>query len=93
MKSNAKCLRPRLAALAIVMTWLSACAMVSFEPVVGVCPPVVVYDDGFQARAAEEVRALPEGSTIVEMLSDYTGMREQTRACGRKQQFRTAFDD
>jgi len=46
-----------------------------------VCPPVVEYDDGFQARAAEEVQALSEGSVIVEMLSDYAVMREQARAC------------
>jgi len=28
------------------------------------------------------VKALPEGSAVVEMLSDYAVMREQTRACG-----------
>jgi hypothetical protein len=50
--------------------------------VVAVCPPVVEYDTGFEARAAEEVQALPEGSAIVEMLSDYAVMREQARACG-----------
>jgi hypothetical protein len=81
MKFNAKCLKPRLAALAIVTSLLSACATVSSEQVTGVCPPVVEYDAGFQARAAEEVQALPEGSAIVEMLSDYAVMREQARGC------------
>jgi hypothetical protein len=66
----------------IVMSLLSACATVSSKPVAGVCPPVAEYDAGFQARAAEEVKALPEGSAVVEMLSDYAVMREQTRACG-----------
>jgi hypothetical protein len=42
---------------------------------------VVEYDDGVQERAAEEVQALPEGSAIVEMLSDYALMREQAGAC------------
>jgi hypothetical protein len=56
--------------------------MVSSERFIGVCPPVVVYGAEFQARAAEEVQALPEGSAIVEMLSDYAVMREQARACG-----------
>ena len=84
MKSSAKCLKPRLAALVIVASLLSACATVGSERATGVCPPVVEYDDGFQAKAAEEVQALPEGSAIVEMLSDYAVMREQVRGCGLK---------
>jgi hypothetical protein len=65
----------------IVTSLLSACATVSFEPVVGICPPVEGYDAGFQARAAEEVLALPDGSAVVEMLNDYAVMREQARVC------------
>jgi len=56
---------------------------VSSEPVVGVCPPVVEYSRTVQARAAEEVRALPDGSAVVEMLSDYAVMRDQARICAR----------
>ena len=81
MKSSAECSKPQLAALAIVASLLSACATVSSERATGVCPPVVEYDDGVQARAAEEVQALPEGSAIVEMLSDYAVIREQARGC------------
>ena len=81
MKFNAECWKPRLAALAIVTSLLSACATVSSERALGVCPPVVEYDDGFRTRAAAEVRALPDGSTVVEMLSDYTIMRDQARLC------------
>ncbi len=66
----------------IVTSLLSACATVSSERATGVCPPVVEYDAGFQARAAEEVQALPEGSAIVVLLSDYAVMREQARGCG-----------
>ena len=81
MKSSAEYSRPRLAALVLVTSLLSACATVSSERFTGVCPPVVAYDDGFEARAAEEVQALPEGSALNEMLSDYAVMREQARVC------------
>ena len=48
---------------------------------VAACPPVVEYSREFQARAAEELAMLPEGSIIAEMLADYGVMREQARAC------------
>ena len=84
MKSNAECSRLRLFGLVVAMSLLSACATVNSESVVGVCPPVVEYDAGFQARTAEEVQALPEGSAVAEMLSDYAVMREQARVCSRE---------
>ena len=46
-----------------------------------VCPPVVEYSAEFRARAAGEMEILPEGSAIVEMLSDYAVMREQASLC------------
>jgi hypothetical protein len=52
---------------------------VSSEGVVRVCPPAVEYDEGFQARAAGELQVLPEGTAVVEMLSDLAVMREQAR--------------
>jgi hypothetical protein len=73
---------PRLAALAIAASLLTACATAGSElRVVPVCPPVVEYSRKFQARAAEELGMLPDGSAIAEMLSDYAVMREQARAC------------
>ena len=45
------------------------------------CPPVVEYSAADQARAADEIEALPEGAVIVRMLSDYAVLRDQTRAC------------
>ena len=45
------------------------------------CPPVVEYSREFQARAAEELELLPEGSAIAEMMSDYAVLREQARVC------------
>lgn len=55
--------------------------MTSEERAVRLCPPVVDYSREFQTRAAEELAGLPEGSMIVEMLSDYAVMREQARPC------------
>jgi len=81
MKSSAECSRLRLAALAIVTSLPSACAAVSSEQVIGACPPVIEYDTGFLAKAAEEVQVLPEESAVVEMLSDFAVMREQARRC------------
>jgi hypothetical protein len=41
----------------------------------------VEYSAEFQARAAEVLALLPEGSAIGEMLADYAVMRDQARAC------------
>jgi len=48
-----------------------------------VCPPVVEHE-GVQAKAAEEVQALPDGSSVVEMLSGYAVMQEQISTSGCK---------
>ena len=65
----------------IVTSLLGACTTVSSERITGVCPPVAEYDAELQSRAAEEVQALPEGSAVIVMLSDYAVMREQLRVC------------
>jgi hypothetical protein len=83
MTSNARCSMPRLAALAIATSLLTACATVASGPRVATgCPPVVDYSREFQARAAKELGVLPDGSAIAEMLSDYAVMREPARVCG-----------
>jgi hypothetical protein len=48
---------------------------------IGACPPVVEYSWEFQARAADELALLPEGSAIAEMLADHAVMREQAHKC------------
>jgi hypothetical protein len=61
---------------------LTGCATAGFESGgVAACPPVVEYSREFQVRAAEEMERLPDGSAVVEMMSDYSVMREQARAC------------
>ena len=81
--SNAGCWRRGHIALVVATISLSACATVGSDGGgLGACPPVVEYSREFQARAAEELALLPEGSAIEEMLADYAVMREQARACG-----------
>ena len=85
MTSNAGCWKQRLAVLVIVTSLLSGCATVGSDgsgP--RACPPVVEYSSEFQARAAEELALLPEGSAVAEMLADYAVMRDQARACPRR---------
>ncbi|WP_454560450.1 hypothetical protein [Parapedomonas caeni] len=82
MTPNDGCSTRRRAVLVLATIWLSGCATVSSD--VGgqaTCPPVVEYRREFQARAAEELALLPEGSVIADMLTDYAVMREQARAC------------
>ena len=82
MKFSEGCWRRRLAVLVIATSLLTGCATAGFEAGgVAACPPVVEYSREFQARAAEELAGLPEGSMIVEMLSDYAVIREQVRIC------------
>jgi uncharacterized protein YceK len=82
MMFNAGCWKRRLAALAIVTSLLSGCATVRSEDGrLATCPPVVEYGGEFQARAADELALLPEGSAIAEMLADYGVMREQALSC------------
>ena len=71
---------PPPAALLIAMLWLSACATAGSETSAP-CPPVVEYTAAEQARAGDEVEALPEGAVVVRMLSDYAVLRDQARAC------------
>lgn len=72
----------RLVVLALATSWLTGCATEVFETGgVGACPPVVEYSREFQARAAEELAMLPDGSAVVEMMGDYAVMREQVREC------------
>ena len=64
----------------IVTLWLTGCAMGGSDDRAP-CPSVVDYNATDQARAADEVEALPEGAVIVRMLSDYAVLRDQARAC------------
>lgn len=80
MPSTVRCSMPPPAALMIVTLWLAGCAMAGSDAQTP-CPPAVDYTAADQARAADEVEAMPEGAVIVRMLSDYAVLREQARAC------------
>lgn len=75
-------LEARLAVLAIATIWLAGCATVgSDQSGFGACPPVVEYSREVQAKAAEEIAALPENGVIVGWFADYAVLRDQARAC------------
>ena len=85
MMYSGKCWRLGLAALAIATFLPSACGRAgSDEPTVAACPPVVGYDAELQARVSAEVQALPVGSAVGDLLSDYAVMRDQARACSAR---------
>jgi hypothetical protein len=83
MKLNAECSTLRLVGLVIVMSLSSACATVSSEWVVGVCPPVVEYSQAEQTLAADEIATLPQNAVLLGWLSDYSVMRDQAQSCVR----------
>ncbi len=58
---------------------LSACAPTTVKLI---CPPIVEYSAADQARAADELEAMPERSIIRErFMPDYGKLRTQIRAC------------
>lgn len=62
------------------MLLLSACGMDGSETQES-CPPIVDYTMVEQARAADEVEALPDGLITIRMLGDYAVLRDQARIC------------
>ena len=61
---------------------MTGCATAGFESSgAAVCPPLAEYNREFQSRAAEELEMLPDGSAVVEMVTDYAVMRDQARVC------------
>ena len=81
MPFTARCWTRPQTALGIATLFLSGRAGVGSDTSPGVCPPVVAYSQAEQARVADEVAALPEGTVIVGWLADYAVLREQARAC------------
>jgi hypothetical protein len=82
MKSNAGRWMRQLAVLAIATSLLSGCATAGFEANgVAACPPIVEYNREFQARAAEELASLPNGSAVNEMMGDDAVIRVLAHAC------------
>ena len=69
-----------LVALVTGLLFLQGCAAVS-SSLPSACPPLVQYDQDDLDRAADELEFLPENSMIETLLSDYSVLRAQVRAC------------
>ena len=81
MPFNVRCWMQPHSALAVATILLTACTRVNSDAPTSVCPPVVHYSRTEQARVADELAALPEGTAIAEWLADYAVLRDQARAC------------
>jgi len=64
--------------LLIGTVYLGGCATVVSEA----CPQIRTYSPEVQARAADELEALPENSVLPTFIGDYAVMREELRAGG-----------
>lgn len=61
---------------------LSSCAPPAPVAVSGACPSLPEYNKDLQAKAADEVESLPEGSVVAGVfLPDYGRMRDAVREC------------
>ncbi|QIG74618.1 hypothetical protein EVC11_036 [Rhizobium phage RHph_I20] len=64
-----------LTALILLALFETACSSVRYE-----CPPLASYSQSFQSGAAEELEALPPGSRVGTLVTDYGKMRKACRA-------------
>lgn len=64
--------------LLIATVSLSGCV----AGVSNVCPRIEPYTQATQARAADELEALPVGSALAEMIGDYGVLRAELRGAG-----------
>lgn len=55
------------------------------RPAVSTCPMPVGYSLQIQRKAADELKALPPGSTLGQMMTDYAQERAALRACNKGQ--------
>lgn len=62
---------------------ISSLALAACQSAGGGCPPLVSYSKDQQARAAAELRALPQGSQLSTMIVDYGKQRDACRVGGR----------
>lgn len=62
--------------LLIAILSLTACAQAGSEAI----PPVKQYSPELQARAADELEALPKGSVLPVLIADYAVLRAQIRS-------------
>lgn len=68
----------KAALLLLLATFLSGCETAPSDVA---CPSLPAYSKELQAKGADEVDALPEGSVIPVFVVDYQKMRDGVRAC------------
>jgi hypothetical protein len=68
-----------LATLILASSSLAACQSTSTG---GGCPPLVAYNADIQRQVAAELRRLPKGSPLAQMIIDYKKTRDACRAAG-----------
>jgi len=65
--------------LAVLMMAASSLVGCNSVPTGGGCPPLIKYSAETQKKAAEELRRLPKGSPIAQMIVDYKKTRDACR--------------
>lgn len=64
---------------------LTSCAGAASDPIyIFRCPDLVDYPPEVQAKAADEIEAMPEGSVLPGFIADYGLLRRQCRTIGQK---------
>jgi hypothetical protein len=61
----------------------AACSSLAVPPAPSLCPEPKPYTADEESRAARELLALPAGSILAEMITDYGRERVELRACRR----------
>lgn len=70
--------------IALMTPLLGACKTVPSEPlIVTTCPPLAKYDKEMQKRTAQELKALPPGSSLPKYMNDYSKLRDACRKIKR----------
>lgn len=60
---------------------LAGCATPA--PYLATCPPLKAYSHEFQRQAADQLEALPAGSPVVRLVTDYIALRKAVKDCAR----------
>jgi hypothetical protein len=71
-----------LVSIALSATLLTACQSTPSSRVM--CPPLATYAPAFQTQAASELRALPAGAAVGQLVTDYGKLRDACRAIERR---------
>ena len=60
---------------------LSECNLTPAPLYIHVCPVAPDYSQAFEQQAGKQLAALPPGSPIVKMISDYLAVRDEIKDC------------